>query len=482
MTDLKQKTILGLLWSALERFGYTFIMFISNLFLARLLSPDDFGLIGMIMVFITVSNVIVDSGFASALIQTKEIGDKDLSTVFHINVILAIVLYIILYLSAPAIACFYHQDTLIDILRMVGIVLLFNAFSIVQIAKLKRELNFKLLSVVTVFSSLIGCCIGVFLAYRSFGVWALVFQNLMISLVRSLILWMISAWKPAFIFSVESFRKLFRFGAMILSSQLVDTIYTNVVSLIVGKAFSAKTLGIYTQARTLENVPNYSLITIVNQVIFPVFSKLNEEPEKLKNGMRKSVKALVWVNFPLMSLLIVIAEPLFCFLYTDKWIEAVPLFQIACAGGMMNCIVQLNMMVLAASGKGYYYFISRLFRQLFGVLLICVGLYFYGLWGLMYLGVGIAPYCFWFICVIYTKKVLDYGFKEQLADMLPAYLLSVLCGVGVYFLLKEVNISLIFLLLIQITFYVTIYILFSKLLKLEAFTIYYTEMKRLLRK
>ncbi|HAM85019.1 MAG TPA: hypothetical protein DFK15_11180 [Butyricimonas sp.] len=481
MTGLKEKTISGIVWSAVEKFGYTFIMFLSNLFLARLLSPNDFGSIGMIMVFVAIASIIVDGGFTSALIQKKTISDEDYSTAFHVNMMLAIILYIALYLGAPYVANFYSNPPLADLLRVLGFVLIVNALSVVQIAKIKRELNFKYLGIVSIVSSFIGCFVGVTCAFYSLGVWSLVIQSLVISLVKSVILFIFSSWKPSFVFSSKALKTQFNFGSMILLSNIVDTVYSNLPSLIVGKFFNARILGVYNQARTLENVPNNTLITIVQQVMYPVFSRLQDNTEKLKEGVRKSVKVLVWVNFPLMILLIVIAEPLFKLLYTDKWVDSIPLFQIACIGGMMNCIVQVNMQILAACGYGRLFFISRLYRQGLGVLLIFLGLYLHGLYGLMFLGVGLSPYFFWIINVIYTKKVMAYGFKEQFFDIFPTYCLSILCGLFVY-LFSFICEGSMLLLFSQVILYILYYILFSWLLKFEAFSIYYTELKNCIRK
>ncbi|MBS7199304.1 MAG: lipopolysaccharide biosynthesis protein, partial [Bacteroidales bacterium] len=409
-------------------------MFLSNLFLARLLSPNDFGSIGMIMFFVAIASIIVDGGFASALIQKKTINNEDYSTAFHVNMILSIILYVILYFSAPLVADFYSNPPLSGLLRVLGLLLIVNALGVVQIAKIKRELNFKYLGIVSIVSSFVGCCVGVACAFCSMGVWSLVVQSLTISAIKSGILFTYSSCKSYNVFSIKSLKVQFNFGSMMLLSNLVDTIYSNLISLVVGKFFSPKILGVYTQARTLESVPNNTLVTVVQQVMYPVFSRLQDDAEKLKEGVRKSVKVLVWINFPLMILLIVVADPLIRLLYTDKWIDAIPLFQIACIGGMMNCIVQVNMQILAACGRGWFFFASRLYRQGVGVLLIIFGLYCYGLYGVMCLGVGFSPYLFWIINVIYTKKVMSYGFKEQFLDIFPTYCLSILCGVLVYFL------------------------------------------------
>jgi O-antigen/teichoic acid export membrane protein len=478
LNSLKEKTVLGIVWSAIERFGYTLIMFVSNLFLARILNPDDFGTIGMIMVFVSVAAIIVDSGFTAALIQKKIVTNDDYSTAFYVNFALGIVLYLTLYLSAPMIARFYQSHVLIDLLRIIGLILITNVFSIVQIAKLKRELNFKLLSVISFVSPLIGCSVGILMAYSSFGVWSLVFQTLITSIVRAILLSLFATWLPKFIFSYNSLKNLFRFGFMVLGYQLIDTIYTNLISLILGKLFSPKILGFYTQARTLENVPNYALTTIVDQVTFPVFSKLQDEKEYLKNGVRKTLKSMVWINFPVMVLLMLIAAPLIQLLYTDKWLECVPLFQIACIGGMMACANSLNTNIVLSLGKSKLFFFSGLYRKFLGLVVIISCLYRWGLYGLMWSGVAFAPYFYYIINVFYTNRIFNYGYIEQIKDIFPSYLLSVVCGFITFFSLRIITLHIFLQMIVYIIFYIILYVGLSKFFRFEAYNICVNEGKR----
>lgn len=482
MIGLKEKTISGMVWSAVERFGYTFIMFLSNLFLARLLSPNDFGLIGMIMVFVAIASIIVDGGFTSALIQKRTINDEDYSTAFHVNIILAIILYVVLYFSAPSVANFYSIPLLADLLRVLGFILIINALSVVQIAKIKRELNFKYLGIVSIVSSLVGCCVGVACAFCSFGVWSLVIQSLTISMTKSVILFVSTSWKPSWVFSNKALKAQFNFGSMILLANLLDTVYVNSISLIIGRAFSSKILGLYTQARTIESVPNQTLLTIVGQVAFPVFSRLQDCPEKLLEGVRRVNRCLVWLNFPLMVLLMVIAEPLFRILYTDKWIDAVPLFQIACFGGIMLSANAINGNILTASGNSGLFFWAGLYKRFIGIILVVIGLYFGGLWGLMYIGVALVPYVFFVINVFYARKVLDYGYMRQMKDIFPVFFISIMAGIISVYLSSFFVIHLWGQLVLLVSLYGFIYIMLSILLKIEAVKIYLDEIKHYVKK
>lgn len=479
--DLKGKTIVGMIWSGVERFGYAFIAFLSNLFLARLLSPEDFGLIGMITVFVSVATIIVDGGFTAALIQKREIRSEDYSTAFYVNLIFSLILYAILNFSAPVIARFYAEDSLSSLLRVLGIVLVTNAFSVVQIAKIKRDLNFRYLSVVTIVSSLVGCVVGVVCAFCSMGVWSLVVQTLTISGVRCGILIISSSWRPSFEFSWKAVKEQFSFGSMVLFSNLTDTIYMNSISLIVGKTFSSQTLGLYTQARALESVPNNTLTAIVNQVTFPVFSRLQNDAGKLLAGVRKVARCLAWMNFPLMVLLILVAEPLFVILYTDRWIEAVPLFQIACCGGIVMPLVQLNMCVLIAQGYSKLCFFSRLLRQSIGFAFITMMVFTGNLLWLMVVGVAFVPYMFLVVTIIYTKKVMPaYGFRKQFVDVMDVLLYSFLCGVVSYAVSYWLHLSEVWgQLCVRLSLFCGLYLLISKYFMKDVFQVYWFEMKKI---
>jgi len=481
-SDLKRQTISGMIWSAVERFGCTFIMFISNLVLARLLTPDDFGLIGMITVFIAISTAFVDSGFASALIQKKDTDTEDYSTAFYINIVLSLVFFIILFFSAPLIADFYHQPPLVDLLRVAGLVLALNAFNIVQSAKLRKELNFKLLSQASILSAFIGCSIGIIAAFCGLGVWSLVIQTLTIGLSRSILLWVLTQWKPQLILSKQSFKELFGFGSMVLLTSLMDTISTNLIALIIGRFFPPKTLGQYTQARTLEGVPNQTLVNVVNQVTYPIYSQLQNDHMKMKVGVRKSLKSLVYINFPLMVLLIIIAGPLFRLLYTDKWIGAVPYFQIACIGGMLLCLHQVNQSIMLAIGKSNVRFWAGVVKRIVELSLIILGIHFGGMLGMLLLGVALSSYLSFLINAFFVSKIFPYTMSEQIKDILPTFLLAVLIGIITYYLFKMLNANYLITMSLQIILYVSLYISLSKIFKFEAFVIYSNEGNILLKR
>jgi len=468
--ELKQQTITGMIWSFVERFGSVMLQFIANIVLARLLTPDDFGLIGMIMVFIAISNTIVDSGFSSALIQKRDVTQEDYSTIFFVNIILALALFIILFVTAPLIAVFFHQIELINLLRVLGFVLILNAFNIIQNTQLIRNVDFKKIAIINVIATLLACTLAIILAFSGFGVWSLVVQMLAIAFFRTLFLWIWNNWRPNLIISLNSLKNLFGFGSKLLFSALLDTLYTNIQSLIIGKMFSVRDLGLYSQAIKMGEVPVTTLSGVVAQVTFPVFSRLQDDLISMKNGVKKSLKSLVYVNFPIMVLLIIIAKPLFLILFTDKWNDAVPYFQILCLPGMLLTLHITNLNILKAAGRSDIYFYLVIPKQIIGIVSIIIGIQF-GIIGMLYAMAATSYICLG-INAYYSGKVIKYGMKEQFKDVIPTYILSIFVGIITFLLVGFFSLQYIISMIIMIIIYSILYIGISKFLRFEALELF----------
>lgn len=475
--DLRSKTISGMLWSAVQRFGAMIISFVANIVLARLLTPEDFGCIGMLMVFIEVSNTFIDGGFGSAMIQKSNPTEKDCSTIFYWNLILSIFLFIILYIFAPFISVFYKIPLLCDVLRIQGFVLIINALCMVQVNLLYKQLNFKLLAKISLISTLLGSISGIVLALLGFGVWSLVFKMLILSFVQCITLWVMSKWRPLLLFSWQSFKELFSFGGLLLLTYVLDTIYINIQTLIIGHFFLPKELGFYTQAKKIEEIPTTSLSTVVNQVSFPVFSQLQNEKERLKIGMRKSMCSISFLNFPLMVLMILIAKPLLILLFTDKWAGAIPYLQILCVWGMFVVINTGNLNLFRALGKSNIFFRVQLMKQISGLLIIYIGFQF-GIWGMMW-GIASTAYIAFFINAVSSKKIIDYGIREQINDISLNLLLSISTGIVVYITYSFIQSdSIVISIIIQVFMYAIIYLGLAHILSLEGYVIYYELIRR----
>lgn len=366
--SLGQKTITGMLWSSVQRFGTILISFMSNIILARLLTPDDYGCIGMLMIFLALASTFIDGGLGSALIQKKEPTEEDYSTIFYWNLIISIILYIFLYISAPLVAQFYGIPLLSSILKVQGIVLITNSLSIIQLNRLKKQLEFKKIATISIVSAVLSVVIAIILAYRGWGVWSLVIQQLFVSFFNTVLLWVYGQWVPLFIFSKKSFKELFNFGSFILLSNLVNTFCNNIQGLLIGKFFAPATMGLYSQARKLEEIASTSFSSVVDQVSYPVLAKVQNDRILFVSMLKKLIISLAYISFPMMIVLILIAEPLITLLYSDKWIECVPYFRILCVAGVAICLQGVNYYGVAAIGKSNELFIWTLVKRFLGII------------------------------------------------------------------------------------------------------------------
>lgn len=468
--DLKQRTISGMIWSGIGRIGTVSILFVSNLVLAHLLMPDDFGCIGMLYVFIAISGVFVSGGLGQALIQKKEPTHTDYTTVFYWNLSTAVFFYLILFFCAPAIARFYDIPLLRDVLRVQSLVLLIQSFSFVQVTQLQRDLRFKSLSTRNIAAALAGMVVAIVMAVLGFGVWSLVASAIVSAIVNVLLLWRMSSWRPTLTFSLQSLKSLFSFGGLMLLSSLVETLYTNIQSFVIGKCYSAKDLGFFTQAKKLEEVPTTSLSAVVNEVSFPVFSALQDDREQLVHGLRKNVKAVTYLNFPMMALLIVIAHPIITLLYGAKWDVSASYFRIIALSGMIYTLNTLNTNAIKSIGKSKIYFFIQLAKRVIGIALIvsCVR---FGIMGLLW-AVAAAGYICFFINAFVNGKLIGYGILSQIKDIGVCYLLSILIGAATFFVGNALPLPPYPVMFIQIVLYTLLYWLFSVLLRLDGYNTY----------
>lgn len=470
-SDLKAKTLSGMIWSFIQRFGTMIISFVSNIVLARLLTPDDYGTIGMLMIFIAVANTFVDGGFGSALIQKKEPTQADYSTIFWWNMFLSLVLYGVLYVCAPAVARFYDLPLLSRVLRVQGFVLILNALSIIQQNQLRKQLKFKRLASVTVVSAVLSSGIAIVLAYKGWGVWALVAQQLMLSGFTAIILWVTNKWYPSLIFSKKSFKELFGFGGFILLSNLINTLCDNIQGLLLGKFFNPATLGYYTQARKLEEVATSSVSGVINQVAYPVLSVFQQDINGLIRALKRFIQSIAFIVFPLMFLLIVIAKPTIILLYSDKWLMSVPYFQILCVAGLAISLQMINYNAIAAVGKSDVLFKWTIIKRGLGLIFNIGGLVMYGVYGLLIGGV-LTAYTLYFINSYLVAKHIGYKISQQLKDLFPILLSALIAFTLTLFYNNNVHFtsSNIIILLSDIVIYGICYLIISVFLNKEIVT------------
>lgn len=468
--NLKQKTISAMIWSTFGKFGTLGISFVSNIVLARLLMPEDFGCIGMLQIFIAISDILIIGGFGAALVQKKNPTHIDYTSVFYWNLISSVLMWILIYLCAPYIAAFYSMPILSEVLRIQSISLIINSFAIVQSNKLVKQLRFRELSIRNVFASLVGTIVAITMAFLGHGVWSLVYSTIISSITSVLLLWNMSKWRPTLEFSIKSLKELFAFGGLMALSSFIDTIYTNIQGLIIGKWYSAVDMGYYSQAKRLEHVPTSSLSQIVSQVSFPVFSSFQDDKIALLNGVRKCVKSVTFINFPLSVLMILIARPLILLLYGERWEPSIFYFQILCVGAMMYTINTMNNSVMKALGKSRIFFYVRVAERIIGIFLIIIGAN-YGIKGLLY-AVAINSYINYFIISYVNKILLNYGMIKQFKDIGKILSIAILSGLVTYALGQFLDVHYIIELSLQLMLYVTLYIGISHVLKVEAYSIY----------
>lgn len=440
MVDIKKKTIYGLFWSSVERFSVQGIQFILGLIMARLLSPKEFGIVGMLTIFLAVADAFVNSGFSNALIQKKDRERIDFSTTFYFNFVLGSVAYAILFIFAPLIANFYNEPILDNLIKVVGINVFINSLAIVQRAIYVINVDFKTQAKASLVSVIISGIVGVWLAYNGWGVWSLAYQNVLRNVINTILLWLLSKWLPKLEFSWKSFKQLFNFGYKLLLSGLIDTIYNNIYSLVIGKVYSARDLGNYTRAQQFAFFPSSNLTGVLQSVTFPILSSLQDDDKQLENLYRKYIRMSAFVIFPLMMGLAVLSKPLILVLLTDKWIEVVPLLQLMCFSMMWYPIHALNLNLLQVKGRSDLFLKLEIIKKIIGVVILCITIPISVT--AMVVGSIISSILALIVNTYYTGLLINVGFLMQMRDILPTLLLSftmvLIVGVSVYFITSNI--------------------------------------------
>lgn len=430
MDNLRQKTFSGIVWNLTERVGLRIIQFLPTILLARLLDPDQFGLIGMLSIFILLAQTFLDGGFGLALIQKKNATRTDECSIFYFNIFVGGSFVILLYFTAPLIADFYGQPLLVPLTRWLSLDILLKALSLIQTARLSRSMDFKAQVKANLFATLLGGTMGVAAAYGGFGVWSLVIQTLSGSLLRTLALWRMSAWRPTLTFSIKALEGLFKFGSHMLFSNLVSTFMENLYQVFIGKTFSATALGYYTRASSLKSVAIDTTSDVFGRVLFPAMSMIQDDIERLKRAYRKSILLATAIHFPLMMALIVVARPLVTLLFSAKWQETILFFQLMCGAGLLYPLQSINLEILKVKGRSDLFFRLTLIKRTLMVLAIVITYR----WGIsaMLIGQIANSLIAYFINSYYSKKLIGYPVKDQVRDFLPALSYSVIMAGGMW--------------------------------------------------
>ena len=457
-----------MVWTALQKYSTMFIQFISGIVLARLLQPYDYGCIGMLLIFIVLAESFIDGGFGSALIQKKRPTQEDYSTIFYWNLVMAAVLYTILYFSAPTISRFYGIPLLCQVLRVQGIILFVYAFNIVQRNQLQKALNFKVLSFVTIATSIIALVVTIILAYHGFGIWALVVQMLLTAAIPAVVFWFYLKWRPSWLFSWKSFKELFSFGFFMFLTHILNQFGQQVQGLLIGKFFNPTTMGYYSKAQSTERLASLSISSVMTQVTYPLYAEVQDNKESIGNMIKHITMTLAYFSFPLLFILLLLAKPIFILLYSDRWIHSVPYFQVLCIAGLAGCLQSINLQAISAIGKSRTLFVWTLVKRIVGLTAIFLGLLSYGMRGLL-LGVVFNSWFSYFVNIGLVSKYIGYKWNQQINDLFPVAFATITItlivhGTGMLFQLDMYQDGVLKLLL-----YLFLYIGWSILFKPKAY-------------
>ncbi|MCI8510014.1 MAG: lipopolysaccharide biosynthesis protein [Lachnospiraceae bacterium] len=477
--ELKKKTISGLIWRFAERCGAKGVEFIVAVILARLLAPRDYGLIAMVTVFITISQVFIDSGMGNALIQKKDADDLDFSSVFYFNILICTAIYTILFVASPFIARFYKTPELTSVLRVLSVTIIISSLKNVQQAYVSKHMLFKKFFFSTLGGTFAAAVIGIVMAYAGWGVWALVAQQIMNALIDMVILWITVKWRPIKAFSLERLKSLFSFGWKLLVSAIVDTTYNNVRQLIIGRVYSSADLAYYNRGRQIPNLVVTNINASIDSVLLPALSEEQNNVERVKMMTRRAIKTSSYIMWPLMLGLVVVAEPLTRLLLTEKWIESVPYLQIFCLVFAFQPVQTANLNAIKAMGRSDLFLRLEIIKKSIGLLILS----FVMKHGVFAIAVSLLVYTFvaQILNSFPNKKLLNYSYLEQLKDIWPyiglaSFMLALIYPIS---LLGWNDIST---LLIQVFSGIVIYIAGSILFKLDSFQYIWNIVKGLLRR
>lgn len=466
MSELKQKTVKGVSWSIVDNISNQGITFLVGLVLARLLTPDEYGLIGIISIFIMVFNSIVDSGFSNALIRKNNTSDTDYNTVFVVNMAISVILFAVLFFLSPTIATFFERPQLESLTQVMGFIVIINAFAIVQRTILIKNIDFKTQTIISLVSSVLSGIIGIGLAFCGYGVWSLVWQQISRQFLNTILLWVLAKWYPKFKFSMASFRELFGFGWKLLVSGLIDTIWKEIYQVVIGKCYTPATLGHYTRAQQFSSICSSNMVQVVQRVSYPVLSSIQDDRERLKSGYRRIIKVTMLLSFVLMLGLAAVSESLIIVLVGEQWLIAAKFLPVICFQMMLYPLHALNLNMLQVAGRSDLFLKLEIIKKIVAVIPLLMGIFidiYWMLWG----SVGTVFFAY-YLNSYYSGKFVGYSIKTQIVDILPSFCLASVVALIVYFV-SFLNLSHFLILPIQIVVGAVLVVLICELTQKEEY-------------
>lgn len=428
--NLREKAVRGFFWTFSHQAGKQGIGFVISIVLARMLSPELFGLVGMIGIVTNFGQVIIEGGLTSSLIRSDKVTDADFSTIFFFNLGMSVLIYLASWFAAPAIAAFFRQPVLIPMVRLYCLTFIISAFGAIQATRLTKELDFKTQLLVGLPAVVAGGVVGIVAAWFGAGVWSLVWMHLVQAVFSALHFWLRSAWRPSFVFEGGRLRHHLSFGYKLVLSALLFRGFKNLTQALIGRYFSAAQLGFYTRAQTLKQLPVDSMSMALNKVSYPLFASIQHDNQRLRVAYRSLMQQVLFWTAPLLIFAAVLAEPLFRILLTEKWLPAVPIFQLLCPVGILYPIHAYNLNVLNVKGRSDLFFRLEIIKVFLGSGFIFVGLQF-GIFGLLAAEVVFSVAAL-VINTHYSGRLIDYTLRQQAADVGPTLLLTLVAGAGIW--------------------------------------------------
>lgn len=430
--SLKNKTVSGVGWSAAETFLARGVSFIVGLVLARLLSPDEYGLIGIVLIFTTILEGFVDSGFASSLIRKKEVNDDDYNTMFITNMVISVVMFVLLFFSAPLIALFFERSELILLIQVMGLIIIFQALSIVQNTILTRRIDFKTKTKASVISAIASGLIGIIMAFMGYGVWSLVGQQLSRQFLFSILLWILNRWWPKLRFSVESFKYMWGFGWKLLLSGFLERLWNQLYQVVVGKFYQPATLGQYSRSKEYANIFSSNITSIVQRVSYPVLAQVQDDKKRMISAYRKVIKTTMLVTAVLMIFMAAVSEPMIYCLIGPQWHEAAMFLPLICISMSLYPLQAINLNMLQVQGRSDIFLYLEIIKKVIAIGPICLGIFVSIYW--MLIGTILTGIISFFLNSYYTGKNLGYSSWDQIRDVAPSYGVALVMAVSVYFI------------------------------------------------
>ena len=460
--SLKQQTATGLKWSAIERIVNQVVNFVVAVIMARLLTPADYGLVGMVAIFIGISQAFVDSGFSQALIRKQDRTEEDNSTAFFFNLFVAILFYLLLFFTAPLIADFYEEPLLTPITRVIGLSIIINSLCLVQRALFTIEVDFKTQSKASVTASFISGIVGIGMALGGCKVWAVVGQQLSNLLINAILFWAFSSWYPRKFFVWDSFKELFGFGSKLLAAGLIGVIWKNIYNLVIGKVYSATNLGYWTKSIQFADVPSNGITDVIQRVVYPVLCKIQGETERLQSVYRNFVKLSAFVSIPLMVGLAAVARPFVLVLLGEQWEFVGELLMFVCFSKMLSTVQAINLNPIQTLGRSDLFLRLEVIKKIIGAITLIATMNF----GLLIMAIGgiIASVLYLIVNTYYTKRLIGVNLLMQLKDIAPTLLLSsaMFCVVMAFnFVVDNVYVELFGGVLLGMVFYIGVAYLFK---------------------